>query len=87
MTASSFRATLAPMSDATAADLDRMTLSRVTLTGLERAGMTGRREDNARMIREEIAILEGFIAKYPTKAETLGAVIERYRAILRMIEN
>lgn len=69
-----------------AADLRRMTLSRVTLEGLERAGMTGRPEDTARMIREEIAVLDGFIAKYPAKADTLGAVIERYRVLLRMIE-
>jgi hypothetical protein len=87
LTTSRIRATLAAMSEATPAELDRMILSRVTLTGLEHAGMSGRPEDNRRMLREEIAVLEGFIAKYPTKAETLGAVIERYRAILRMIEN
>lgn len=73
------------MADAFPDDLKRMTLSRVTLTGLERAGMTGRPEDNARMIREEIAILEGFIAKYPTRADTLGVVIDRYRALLSTV--
>ena len=71
------------MDEATPADLDRMTLSRVTLTGLEQSGMSGRREDNVRILTEEIAILEGFIRKYPGKADTLGAVIERYRKLLR----
>ena len=71
--------------DASPDDLKRMTLSRVTLTGLERTRMTGRPEDNARMLREEIAIIEGFIAKYPTRTDTLGVVIERYRALLRTV--
>jgi len=35
------------------------------------------------MLTEEIAILEGFVRKYPGKADTLSAVIERYRALLR----
>lgn len=71
------------MDEATPADLDRMTLSRVTLTGLEQLGMTGRREDNVRMLTDEIGILEGFIVKYPRKADTLSVVIERYRKLLR----
>lgn len=82
MTPPAGRATFPLMDEATPADLDRMTLSRVTLTGLEQSGMTGRREDNVRMLTEEIAILEGFIRKYPSKAATLGAVIERYRKLL-----
>ena len=64
-----------------------MTLSRVTLTGLEQSGMTGRREDNVRLITEEIAILEAFVVKYPRKADTLGTVIQRYRKLLRMLVN
>lgn len=75
------------MSDATPDDLARMTLSRVTLEGLERAGMGGRAEDNRRMLREEIAIIEGFIAKYPAKADTLGKVVARYRFLLRGFEH
>lgn len=83
MTTPIIRATLPCMSKATPQDLRRMTLSRVTLAGLEQSGMTGRREDNVRILTEEIGILEGFIAKYPGKADTLSAVIERYRALLR----
>lgn len=83
MTTPIIRATLPCMSKATPEDLRRMTLSRVTLAGLEQSGMTGRREDNVRILTEEIAILEGFIVKYPRKADTIGVVIERYRALLR----
>lgn len=34
-----------------------------------------------RMIREEIQILSGFIDQFPEKAETLGRLIEGWKAL------
>jgi hypothetical protein len=74
------------MDEATPEDLQKMARSRAVLEGWERV-MLGRPEDHARMIQEEIAVLQGFVKKYPRKADTLGTVIERYRKLLRMIEH
>jgi hypothetical protein len=74
------------MSEATPEDLDRMTKSRRVLHGWEQGGMTGRPEDNARMIREEIAVLDGLAQRYPVKADTLGKLIDRYRELLGKVE-
>lgn len=87
MTGSRGHGTFEAMNRPTPEDLDRMTLSRVTLRGLQRVGMSGRPEDNARMLRQEIAKLDDLVGKYPTFADTLGVVQEGYRALLRTIEH
>lgn len=79
MTSLPFPARLWKMSDATPEELDRMMLSRATLARYQRAGADARID--RRMVDEEIAILRGFIAKYPAKADTLGLVIEGWEGL------
>jgi hypothetical protein len=62
-------------------DLDRIILSRQTLSRYRMAGSDARVDPV--MIHAECGILRRLIDKYPAKAETLGKLIEDWEMLLR----
>ena len=65
--------------------LPRMTLSRTTLAGYKlNGGMGGRAEDNARMVWEEVAVLNALAEKYPSYSDTLGKLVEEWRLLVKV---
>lgn len=66
-------------------DTDYAIRARQVIEGWERVPPQGRPEDIHRMIVETIERLERIIAATPSRKDTLGTLIERYRALARRV--
>lgn len=60
----------------------RINLSRRTVTGWEKVGMSGRPGDQIRMLTEELQILDGIVGEHVDLVDEVGPLIGRYQQLL-----